>query len=124
MELHLNITRADNVTIRAIREIVHAIKKAGFEVEVVPTEIAPRLIKVTSAEAAVPTEEVAQLVPKTYGDWVDLAEDIKAKYPDDPVMRANVNYFLQQIAQEAEDSRKAEESRRWFIKIAGELGIG
>jgi len=55
-----------------------------------------------------------------YGDWVDLAEDIKSKYPDDPVMRASVNYQLQHIAEETEE---AEEAKRWLMQKAGELGI-
>lgn len=58
--------------------------------------------------------------PQTYGDWVNLAENIKERYPDDPVMRASVNYQLQHIAEETE---LAEEAKRWLMQKAGELGI-
>lgn len=69
--------------------------------------------------------------PKTYGDWVSLAEDIKTKYPDDPVMRASVNHQLHQIMRETEEVpgegeervRAAQEARRWMTEKAGELGI-
>lgn len=71
--------------------------------------------------------------PQTYSDWVNLAEDIKEKYPDDPVMRASVNFSLQQIAEEeqyqrppdeqAEAARAANEAKRWFVERAREQGI-
>lgn len=66
--------------------------------------------------------------PKTYSDWVDLAEDIKAKYPDDPVMRATANYSLSQILAEEQRSEgwsagAATEAKRWLVEKAGELGI-
>lgn len=57
--------------------------------------------------------------PKTYGDWVNLAEDIKERYPDDPVTRAAVNFQLQRIA-EREDE---DEAKRWLMQEAGRLGI-
>lgn len=79
------------------------------------------------SEAAFP----ARPFPKTYGDWVNLAEDIKAKYPDDPVMRASVNFQLLQISHETEEIpeereerfRAAQEAKRWMTEQAGELGI-
>ncbi len=61
-----------------------------------------------------------RLFPQNYGDWVNLAEAIKERYPDDPVMRASVNYQLQQVA---EESVEAAEARRWLAEKAGELGI-
>jgi len=61
--------------------------------------------------------------PETYGDWVNLAEDIKDKYPDDPVMRASVNYQLGYIAEEDEYPEEAQEAKRWLTKQAGKLQI-
>jgi len=58
--------------------------------------------------------------PQTYGDWVNLAEDIKAKYQDDPVMIAAANTQLREIAQE---TGSAEEAKRWLVGKANELGI-
>lgn len=58
--------------------------------------------------------------PQTYGDWVDLAEDIKAKCPNDPVMRADVNYQLQHISENTDSS---DEAKRWLTTEAGKLGI-
>lgn len=65
-------------------------------------------------------ESTSRLFPKTYGDWVNLAEDIKAKCLDDPVGRSNVNYQLQQIAGETKD---VAEAKRWLLQKAAELGI-
>ena len=58
--------------------------------------------------------------PQAYGDWVDLAENIKEKSPNDPVMITDVNYYLQHIARGTE---KADEAKRWLMQKAGELGI-
>lgn len=69
-----------------------------------------------------PDEQVpGRLFPQTYSDWVNLAEDIKDKYPDDPVMRASVNYQLDIVlrAEGGEDVAK-----RWLAERAGELGLG
>ncbi len=80
-----------------------------------------------------PSQAGKRPFPSTYGDWVDLAEDIKARYPDDPVMRATANFSLQQILEweqytrppdEQEVAEKsANEAKRWLINKAGELGI-
>ncbi len=64
--------------------------------------------------------QVGRPFPETYGDWVNLAEDIKAKLPDDPATRACVNFQLQHIA-EREDE---DEAKRWLVNKAGKLGIG
>jgi len=62
--------------------------------------------------------------PQTYGDWVNLAEDIKAKYYfDDPASRAAVNYQLRYIGEETEYPTEAREAKRWLVEKAGELGI-
>ncbi len=55
--------------------------------------------------------------PKTYGDWVSLAEDIKAKDPD---LSYLVNNHLLQIS---DNTCEAEEAKRWLVSKAGELGI-
>lgn len=55
--------------------------------------------------------------PQTYGDWVDLAEDIKAKDPDSaPIVndRLNVVCF---------ESGDIDSAKRWLVQKAGELGI-
>lgn len=75
--------------------------------------------------------EQIRLFPKTYGDWVNLAEDIKGKYPDDPIMKATVNFSLQQVALEDEEPteareerlKEAQEGKRWLMQKAGELDI-
>ncbi len=69
--------------------------------------------------------------PQTYMDWIGLAEDIKDRYPDDPVMRATVNFSLAQVAEETEEpieareerQKAAQEGKRWLTEKAGELGI-
>lgn len=66
--------------------------------------------------------------PKAYGDWVDLSESIKEKYPDDPAMRATVSYQLGIIAREGEvepvvEEKEVEEAKRWLTRKAGDLGI-
>lgn len=53
-----------------------------------------------------------RLLPKTYGDWVDLAEDIKEKYLGDASTRESANKALQHIADEDE---LADESKRWLV---------
>lgn len=58
--------------------------------------------------------------PQTYGDWVNLAMDIKEKYPGDAFTRAWTNKALQHIADEDE---LADESKRWLMNKASELGI-
>lgn len=55
--------------------------------------------------------------PETYGDWVNLAEDIKAA---DPGVVFKVNYNLHLVSQ---DLPGAEEAKRWLMRKAGELGI-
>ncbi len=55
--------------------------------------------------------------PQTYGDWVNLAENIKQADPSD-VFR--VNTALESISH---DDPTADEDKRWLVKKAGELGI-
>lgn len=74
------------------------------------------------------SSQLSRPFPQTYGDWVSLAEDIKAKYADDPVGRASVNYNLNIIAREGktvpmEEEADIDEAKRWLVEIAGELGI-
>jgi len=57
--------------------------------------------------------------PKTYGDWVDLAESIKDK-ADIPVY-TETSYKLGIILGNIDGD--AEDAKRWLIKKAGELGI-
>jgi len=69
--------------------------------------------------------------PQTYGRWEEIANDINAKYPDDPVTRASVNYQLLLVAQgyeepavtHAERVQEANEAKRWLARKAWELGI-
>lgn len=66
--------------------------------------------------------------PQTYGEWVDIAEELKTKYSDDFVGVATVNFNLSIIAQEGEVTPVVSESdvddaKRWLIQKAGELGI-
>jgi len=73
-------------------------------------------------------EEPSCPPPKTYGDWVNLAADIKDRYPDDPVMRATANTALAGILAEEQRSagwspESAAEGKRWLMEKAGELGI-
>ncbi len=58
-------------------------------------------------------------VPQTYGDWVNLAEDIKDKV--DTPEYAEINHHLCVIQGITEGD--AEYSKRWLTRIAGELGI-
>ena len=59
--------------------------------------------------------------PKTYGDWVVLAEDIKGKISPDAWY--TVNNVLQVISEGEEGSPAVEESRRWLMRKAAKLGI-
>lgn len=65
--------------------------------------------------------------PQTYSDWVDLAEDIKAKYPGDTsadlLVKAEVNYHLGCIAEEEENPQAAQEAKRLLAGKAVELGL-
>ena len=74
------------------------------------------------------TIEGKRLFPRTYGDWVNLAEDIKQKLPDDPVARATVNYNLRVIASEEQavplvEQGEVDDAKRWLVNKGGELGI-
>jgi len=57
-------------------------------------------------------------LPETYGDWVNLAMDIKERMPEGAW--GVVNDLLQVIA---EGGPEAEEAKRWLTAKAGELGI-
>ncbi len=56
-------------------------------------------------------------VPQVYGDWVNLAEDMKTK---DPNLASKVNYNLGLIQR---DLPGADEAKRWLTQKASELGI-
>ena len=60
-------------------------------------------------------------VPTTYGEWTELAEDIKDRYPLDSPERAEVNFQLG-ILLELEEGRP-DDAKRWLVGKAGELGI-
>ncbi len=60
-----------------------------------------------------------RLLPQTYGDWVNLAEDIKSADPE-AWTAGWVNTALQHISEEDE---AAEGSKRKLTQRAGELGI-
>ena len=62
--------------------------------------------------------ESSRPFPETYGDWVSLAEDIKAKMP--PESWGVVNGLLLIISDEVPE---AQEAKRWLVNKAGELGI-
>lgn len=62
-------------------------------------------------------EKPSRPYPETYGDWVDLAEDIKEK---DPNSASRVNGAMYDIS---EETRLAEEQKRWLVEKARELGI-
>lgn len=59
--------------------------------------------------------------PRTYGDWVNLAEDIKAAAPNDLQLAAQVNDGLGYIA--TNDPTSSEGAKRMLMQKAGELGI-
>lgn len=90
-------------------------------------------VKIETEEFPLMGEERPALrpFPETYGDWVNLAEDLKSKYPDDPVMRASINYQLQHVMYEEEErpedreerQRAAQEAKRWLTERTGEHGI-
>ncbi len=63
--------------------------------------------------------ELHRPFPETYGDWVNLAENIKEKMP--PESWNVVNDLLHVISQE--EGPVAEEAKRWLMKKAGELRI-
>ena len=61
--------------------------------------------------------QLPRLFPKTYGDWVDLAIDIKER---DPGLSDEVNKALDEIQKE---SFEAHNAKRWLAKKAWDLGI-
>lgn len=65
------------------------------------------------------TGGTTRLFPQTYGDWVNLAEDIKDKV--DTPEYAEINSKLGIIGGFEEGD--AEEAKRWLIEKARELGI-
>lgn len=58
-----------------------------------------------------------RIFPKSYGDWITLAEDIKTA---DPSLTSMVNYELGLIQQELPG---ADDAKRWLTRKAGELNI-
>lgn len=63
--------------------------------------------------------------PVTYSDWINLAEGIKNTVGiDDVETRALVNTHLGRICEEEQDPASAEESKRWLVQKAEELGYG
>ena len=62
-------------------------------------------------------KELPRLFPKTYGEWVDLAIDIKER---DPSLSDEVNKALDEIQKE---SFEANNAKRWLAKKAWDLGI-
>ncbi len=70
-------------------------------------------------EALGERESSSRPFPKTYGDWVDLAMSIKEK--DTTLGNAAwVNMALQHISDEDTD---AEDSKRWLVDKAKEVGV-
>lgn len=81
----------------------------------------PRLAAfTTSGGAAPPSPTTPRLFPKTYGDWVNIAEDIKEKLKGDMEAITYVNHLLQDISG---NTPQSEEAKRWLTKKAGELGV-
>jgi len=66
-----------------------------------------------------PPEGESREFPKTYGDWVNLAEDIKTKNPSSHT-KLSVNICLLSISSNNPD---AEEAKRKLMEKARELGI-
>lgn len=47
MKLILTITEVEDLTVGELRRIIFVIEKLGYYVEVLPTEIDPKIIKIT-----------------------------------------------------------------------------
>ncbi len=62
-----------------------------------------------------------RLAPKTYGDWVDLAEDIKEKVGEGSPDYYEATHQLGIISELEEGSPG--EAKRWLTRKAGDLGI-
>lgn len=80
------------------------------------------VIKLSGRMIEVPLEKrkpTERPFPQTYGDWVNVAEDVKSKMPRDAWHI--VNELLQAIS---EGGPVAEEAKRWLMQKAGELGVG
>lgn len=71
------------------------------------------------------TDQPKLLFPKTYGDWVELAERMKTESGNDPAYNATINYQLQTISGEGstETPGAVANAKRWLVQKAGELGI-
>jgi hypothetical protein len=63
-----------------------------------------------------------RLFPRTYGDWVELAEAIKFK-DTEPTTAFMVNESLVAIGGTETDTLTPSEAKRYLVEKAGELGI-
>lgn len=59
----------------------------------------------------------AQGHPETYGDWVDISQEIKSRVPS---LAGTVNEYMQDIMEETE---RADSAKAWLTEKAGELAI-
>lgn len=89
----------------------------NIKFEIVPAEKLPRKPMLPGKplpEALRPSRPF----PETFGDWVDLAEDIKEKRPDlAPDVNENLGYIF------TEDPAQSENAKHWLWVKAGEIGI-
>ena len=63
--------------------------------------------------------------PQTYGDWVDITEKIKHTNPLDTDLAHVTNFHLSVIGGMEPGMKPVDvdESKRWLVEKAGELGI-
>lgn len=79
-----------------------------------------RIVKEPAWGEKLGSGELHKPFPITYGDWVNLAEDIKASRPDDAQLWSTVNDRLNAILYE---TGNIDTAKRWLVEKAGELGI-
>jgi len=88
-----------------------------------PLEPAPRYDTITEIERGMgkmPSGE--RRFPRTYGEWIGVAEDIKAR--DTSVeTQFEVNTALGSISNEAADPQEVSKAQRYLITLAATLGI-
>jgi len=63
----------------------------------------------------------SRLFPQTYGDWINLAEDIKKHYPPGSMDVDETNFELGVIGGLEEEN--PEDAKRWLMEKARKLGI-
>ena len=122
MRWNLKMTPAEEAEYPTVSESIRRAERAFSEIANTLTAISAELGFGMFREEPLGADGVSEQLPgypspRVYGDWVNLAEDIKAR---DPSLASKVNYNLGLILHDLPGSENA---KRWLTRKAGELGI-